>query len=81
MPFEFHSQLGQGLPHSSEVADMCFFNVVEKSLICNGPHFGVVSYVRYRDDILMVCDESQKYKGVSTFVGLLLNACPWWQIN
>ena len=73
--------VGQGLPHSSEVADWSFFNIAESGLINNKERFGIICYLRYRDDILMVVDDDQLWRNVSTFIGILRKACPWWEIK
>jgi hypothetical protein len=54
---------GMGSQVSSDLSDLAFFDVVECHALHRMRDFGVRSYVRYRDDIFMVCESSIRAHG------------------
>ena len=45
---------GMGLKHSSDLMDWCFYSRCEKALLPSAKSCGIKTYLRYRDDILIL---------------------------
>jgi len=70
---------GIGLCHSGEVADLCFYNLVEKPIFNHGlSMFGISGWWRYRDDTLILHDSSFNLDGLVDF---MLKRCKIWKLE
>ena len=72
---------GQGLHHSSECADLSFYNAVESSVIPHSRRYGILLYMRYRDDILVAASNRARTTGVLRFFRALIRPSSWWKIK
>ena len=55
--FRVKQGCGIGLLHAGDVADACFFSMVEKILFASGEYTaaGVIEMFKFRDDMLFLC--------------------------
>ena len=79
--FQVMEGFGQGLPHSSECADLAFYNIVEKGILSSARMFGILNYVRFRDDVIVAVANSQRMTGCLAFFKRYIPLGRWWKIT
>ena len=71
----------QGLPHTSHCADLGFHNHVESLVLGSLRRHGILKYIRYRDDILIVALNNRRMDGVVPFIQRMRRLGRWWSIK
>ena len=62
--YEVARGTGIGLLHSGDVADACFYSMVEKPLKNQFAEAGVLDWYRFRDDMLFLASDAARFKAL-----------------